>query len=173
MSASFGRATDLRCICALILCLLLTGCGFHLRTWDLDANISSARVTAEGRNALEEPLRRNLRSSGVELVEEDAHVTIALLSEQRSRRSISVTDQARAAEYETSLGIQYEIRGGDGRVLLAPRWIRALRVYRVDRDNIVGSSEEQALLEREMVSDLVQQLMRSLDAVTRAPAVAA
>ena len=125
MSASFGRATDLRCIGALILCLLLTGCGFHLRTWDLDANVSSARVTAEGRNALEEPLRRNLRSSGVELVEEDAHVTIALLSEQRSRRSISVTDQARAAEYETSLGIQYEIRGGDGRVLLAPSWIRA------------------------------------------------
>ena len=156
----------------MILGLLLTGCGFHLRTWDLDSNVSSARVTAENRNALEEPLKRNLRSSGVNLVEEDAHITIALLDEQRSRRSISVTDQARAAEYETSLAIQYEIRARDGGSLMQPRWIRALRVYRIDRNNLVGSSEEQALLEREMISDLVQQLMRSLDAVTRTSAVA-
>jgi outer membrane lipopolysaccharide assembly protein LptE/RlpB len=42
----------------------------------------------------------------------------------------------------------------------------------VDAQNIVGSSEEQALLEREMINDLVQQIIRSLDAATREAAVA-
>ncbi|MCB1684541.1 MAG: LPS assembly lipoprotein LptE [Pseudomonadales bacterium] len=153
--------------------LLLAGCGFHLRTWDLETNVASAAVAAQGRSVLDEPLKRSLRNSGVELLEEGAQITIDLLNEQRGRRSISVNDQARTEQYELSLNIQYEIRDESGAVLLPPRWIRALRIYRVDRDNLVGSSEEEALLEREMVNDLIQQLMRSVDAVTRERAVAA
>jgi outer membrane lipopolysaccharide assembly protein LptE/RlpB len=43
----------------------------------------------------------------------------------------------------------------------------------VDRDNLVGSSEEQALLQREMTDDLVQQIIRGVNAVvTAAPASA-
>lgn len=153
--------------------LLLAGCGFHLRTWDLETNVESATVAAQGRSVLDEPLQRSLRNSGVALLEEGAQITIDLLNEQRGRRSISVNDQARTEQYELSLNIQYEIRDSGGKVLLPSRWIRALRIYRVDRDNLVGSSEEEALLEREMVNDLIQQLMRSLDAVTREQVVAA
>ena len=43
----------------------------------------------------------------------------------------------------------------------------------MDRDNIVGSSEEQALLVREMQTDLVQQILRALNAVTAEPGNAA
>ena len=55
---------------------------------------------------------------------------------------------------------------------LTPRSIRASRVYTVDRNNIVGSSEEQALLQREMVEDLVQQIIRGVNAVVTAPPAA-
>lgn len=148
--------------------LLLTGCGFHLRTWDLEGNVDSARITANARNPLAEPLGRALKSSGVELVERGTpDLLIELLADRRGRRSVSVTDQARAAEYETSLQVQYAVRSPDGATLIEPRWVRARRIYTVDRDNLVGSSEEQALLEREMVNDLVQQVIRGINTVVR------
>lgn len=148
---------------------LLAGCGFHLRTWDLEGNIQTAKITANLRNPVAEPLGRALESAGVELIESGtADVAIDLISDRESRRSVSVTDQARAAEYETSLTIVFALADGAGNVLADPRSIQARRVYQVDRDNLVGSSEEQALLQREMVDDLVQQIIRALNAAVTA-----
>ena len=153
----------------LLLAALLSGCGFHLRTWDLEGTVDTARITANVRNPVAESLKRGLQNAGVELVEnsEDADVLIELLADKRGRRSVSVTSRARAAEYETSMQVQYAIHGKDEKVLIEPRWVRASRIYQVDAVNIVGGSEEETLLEREMVNDLVQQLIRSLNAVTR------
>jgi LPS-assembly lipoprotein len=159
---------NLRAITCLVACLALVGCGFHLRTWNLEGNVETARITANPRNPLAEPLGRALRSAGVTVVEDsDVDVVIELLADRKGRRSVSVTDQARAAEYETSLQVQYAVRDGDGETMLDPTWIRAARVFQVDRNNLVGSSQEQALLDREMVNDLVQQIIRGLNAVTR------
>jgi len=151
-----------------VLALAASSCGFHLRTWDLEGSVASARLIANARNPLAEPLGRALRTAGVEVVDgEEADVVIELLADRRDRRSVSVTDQARAAEYETSLQVQYAVRDGAGSMLMAPRWVAARRVYRVDRDNLVGSSQEQTLLEREMVNDLVEQVIRGLNTVVR------
>ena len=162
---SSRRAPSLLILLAL---LSIGGCGYHLRTWDLEGNIETAKITANARNPLAVPLGRALQNAGVELVDSgSADVTIELLGDRSNRRAVSVTDQARAAEYETSLQVQYGVLGKQNEVLADPRWIRAARIYQVDRNNLVGSSEEQALLEREMVSDLVQQLIRGLNAVVR------
>lgn len=152
----------------LLTAALAAGCGFHLRTWDLEGNVSTAKITANARNPLAEPLGRALRSAGVDLLESgSADIHIELLNDRRGRRAITVTDQARAAEYESTLSVQYSVKDGQGEELSAPRWISASRIYTVDRNNLVGSSEEQALLEREMVSDLVQQVIRGVNAVVR------
>ncbi len=58
-------------------------------------------------------------------------------------------------------------------VLVEDRSVRVARTYRLDRNNIVGSSEEQALLRGEMEQDVVQQILRSLDTATRNRASAA
>ena len=150
------------------LMLLLAGCGFHLRTWDLGTSLDSARVEAGQRHALAAPLRRVLSQSGVSEADEgESQIVVKLLDQRRNRRSVSVTGQARAAEYETTLEVRYQVYGADGAELIPPRWVRSERVFRVDRDNIVGNSEEQALLEQEMQNDLIQQILRSLVAVTR------
>ena len=155
---------------ALLTLLISSGCGFHPRSWDLEGNVASAKITANQRNPLAEPLGRALRSAGVTIVESgEADLLVELLADRQNRRSISVTDQARAAEYETTLSVQYAVHDKDGNTLSAPRWVRASRTYEVDRNNLVGSSEEQSLLEREMVTDLVQQLIRGINAVVREP----
>jgi LPS-assembly lipoprotein len=152
---------------------LVAGCGFHLRTWELDGNIETAKITSNLRNPVADPLGRALKSAGVDVVGSgDADVTIELISDRTSRRAVSVTDQARAAEYQTTLTVVYALHDGKGDPLASARSVRASRIYTVDRDNIVGSSEEQALLEREMVDDLVQQIIRGVNAVVTAPAAA-
>jgi LPS-assembly lipoprotein len=149
------------------------GCGFHLRTWELDGNIETAKITSNLRNPVADPLGRALKSAGVEVVGSgSADVTIELVSDATSRRAVSVTDQARAAEYQTTLTVVYALHDAKGDTLASARSIRASRVYTVDRNNIVGSSEEQALLQREMVDDIVQQIIRGVNAVVAAPAAA-
>ena len=150
------------------LMFLLASCGFHLRTWDLGTSLDSARVEASQRHGLAAPLRRVLSQSGVSEADEgESQIVVKLLDQRRNRRSVSVTGQARAAEYETTLQVRYQVHSADGTELIPPRWVRSERVFRVDRDNIVGNSEEQALLEQEMQNDLIQQILRSLVAVTR------
>ncbi len=151
---------------------LSTGCGFHLRSWDLSGDLGPVLVTAGPHNPLELPLTRALDQAGVEQAAgaDEASMIVALLDARQERRSISVSGQARAAEYQLILGVRYQITDAAGNLLVPPQWLERERVFRIDRDNIVASSEEQALLEREMQNDLVQQILRSLNAV--APEVA-
>ncbi len=160
-------------IIALVL-VLAAGCGFRLRTFDLNTAVSSVHISSSSGNFAEVPLRQGLERAGVTIVPvaDEAEVTVALLNARQDRRSVAVTDQAQAAEYELDLGVQYSVSGPDGKELIAPRWVETSRIYRVDRVNLVGTNEEQALLEREMVNDLVQQIVRALDAATQELTVA-
>lgn len=159
--------------CHLLLWAVVLGClgacGYQLRTWELGGNLETARITANARNPLTDPLGRALTGAGVTLVEADgADLVIELLGDRASRRNVAVTSEARVAEYEASLSVQYSVSNGAGKVLIQPTWLRASRVYRVDRGNPVASSQEQTLLEREMVNDLVEQIMRGVDAAVLA-----
>ncbi len=173
-----GLQTDRRLMCQARQCLnlllllgLIGGCGFHLRTWDLEGNIDTVKLISNLRNPVAEPLGRALRSAGVDVVDGGtADVAIELISDRESRRSVSVTDQARAAEYQTTLTVVYSLSDGSGNVLAEPRSVAASRIYTVDRNNLVAGSEEQALLQREMADDLVQQIIRGVNAAVTASA---
>ncbi len=156
----------LRSVILSFIVIVLSACGFHLRGWDLETSIESAFVAAKPRNTLAGPLRRALAQAGVRLTEgaSQAAVVIELLDQRREYRSVSVTRGARAAEYELMLGAYFTIRA-DGQALSEPRWVEVERAYSIDRDNIVGSSEEAALIEEELRADLIQQIVRSLNAV--------
>lgn len=156
------------------LCVLLTGCGFHLRTYNFSGAAESYAIVGKTRMSIAAPLRQGLQQAGLkETSVADAALVVELLDQRRDRRSVSTAGRARAAEYETSYAVQYRILDGVGNELAPATWIERLRIYRIDRDNIVGSSEEQALLEREMLQDVVGQIIRAMDAVSRStPATA-
>lgn len=149
--------------------LLLGGCGFHLRSYDVGTDLSSAYVVANARNPLEQPLRDALRQAGVTEADSagDAEVVLELLDARRQRRNVSFSGQAEVAEYELDLGVRYRITDAEGTELVPEQWLERQRVYRVDADNIVGTSEEQALIEREMERDLVQSILRTLNTVVQ------
>ena len=169
---------------SMLLLLVLAGCGFHLRGSELSANFETVYVSSASAITIEHQLARSLGFAGVEVVTDRsaADVVIDLTSQRDDRRSVSVTERARTAEYEISLEIRYRIVGQKPvaadeepveTVLVEDRSVRVARTYRLDRNNIVGSSEEQALLRGEMEQDVVQQILRSLDTATRNRASAA
>jgi len=160
-------AVRTRAVLVVLLGLLAAGCGFQLRGMDLRTSVATAYVQAAPRHGFTEPLKVALVRAGVELVDgptADALV-IELLDERRGRRSVSVSDRALAAEYQVEVGVRYAVRDSAGRQLIEPQWLERERVFRADRDNILGSSEERALLEREMQAELIQQIIRALDAL--------
>lgn len=150
--------------------LALAACGFQLRGTDLRSSVASAYVDAAPRHSYEVPLSLALERAGVEVLDlpSAGALIIDLIDERRSRRSISVSETAVAAEYEVIVGVRYAVRDASGRQLVEPQWLQRERVYRVDRENILGSSEERALLEQEMQNELIQQIIRTLDALAGA-----
>ncbi len=148
--------------------MLAASCGFHLRTYDFESSVDSFSIAGKTRITIAAPLRRALTQAGVdEARSAQADVVIDLLDERNERRSASTVGQSRAAEYEMTYAVQYRILGADGEELAPPTWIQRDRIYRIDRGNIVGSSGEQEILRQEMLQDVVGQIIRALDAVSR------
>lgn len=147
----------------------LVGCGFHLRGSSVAADVASAYVR-EGANVTIGPeLNRLLSQSHVTLLDsaDGAAVVIDLREQQQHTRTLSYTDRATTAESELSLQVRFALIDAAGQVLVDDRWARATRTYLVDTNNLVGSNQQQQLMSRELVGDVAQQIIRSLNAATR------
>jgi len=156
----------------LLVCLAaLAGCGFHLRTWDFGDAFEKIYIEADDSVDVTRELERAFRSSGVTLVAAptEADVIVALSDQAQSRRGVSVTNAARTAEYEVVFELRFSA-SENGAALVPERLVRVQRVYRLDRSNVVGSSEEEALLAREMRTEVVQGILRSLGTVANSRA---
>lgn len=157
---------------ALLACALVAGCGFKLRGTGLNVSaqsvfVSGADPTRVGSSEFAQALRRAFAQRRVTVTDgpEAAEVQVRVLDERRERRNLSVTGQARAAEWELTRAVQFSAVAGSSEELIEPRWIEVKRFFRVDRDNIVGSNEEQRLVEQELTRDLVDQVLRSVNQV--------
>ncbi len=153
------------------LALAVGGCGFRLRRWELSAAFASVKIDAERGVDLDRELRRALRSADVHVAEDgDADVVIRLAEQHEDRRPVAVTAGGRTAEYELSIRVQLSAHDGAGNELVPERELLIERVARLDRENLAGSREEEALLMAEMRSDLAGRMIRALDAVSAAAA---
>ena len=160
MTRFVGLVLSLATLCA-------TGCGFQLRTWDLTTVFETVRIDAQRGVDLDRDLGRALASSGVRVVDSDADVVLTLSDQRDDWRAVSVTSGARTAEYELAIEVRFSVTRRDGSVLAAGRVVRSERVVRLDRDNLVGSSEERALVLAEVRGDLVGRMLRTLEALSK------
>ena len=162
-------------VAAWLACVSIAGCGWHLRSWDFGDAFAKIYISTDDSVDVGAELSRAFRASGVTVVEAptDADVVVTLADQQQSRRGVSVTNAARTAEYEVAFQLRFSAREADGGELVPERVLRVQRVYRLDRSNIVGSSEEETLLAREMRTEVVQGILRSLGTAANAKAVQA
>lgn len=92
--------------------------------------------------------------------------TIELLSETLQKRVASITASAAAAEYQIDYTLRFRVVGSDGAVLVADTTLKADRSYRYKADAIMGSADEEAMLQRDIRRDMASQILRRLRAAT-------
>ncbi len=154
-------------VAVLLLVVQLAGCGFQLRSWEMGNSFNSIGLESAARFDIEPDLRRALAQTGVPVLDTGAELVVELLDSGEELRTASVSGAARTAEFELIVRIRYAIRDATGSYLAQPATLLSSRRYFLDRGNLVGSNEEQALLRRELRTQLIQQLMRVLNTVSR------
>ena len=157
----------LRALVGLVVAVQLAGCGFQLCSWELGNTYSSVGLESTARFDIEPDLRRALAQTGVPVLDSGAELVLELIDSDEELRTASVSGTARTAEFELIVHIRYAIRDAAGSYLAKPATLRSSRRYFLDRGNLVGSNEEQALLRRELRTQLIQQVMRVLNTVSR------
>lgn len=164
----------IRGIVIVALCTGLAACGYSLRGSDiLTDNFATLGLELQQPNSdLARLVRRNFDIaavtvlSGADARQQSDTPVLTLGTEQFVSRPVSVTPQARAAQYELRLGVEIALTQAD-EFLLGPETLIVERSYFEDIENISGNREELEIITAEMRRDLVNQLMRRLQAVER------
>jgi len=160
----------LRNLILIALVSALAGCGFQLRgSADSATVLTALDVSAtQTYGELVTNVERTLTQQGIAVNPKGgADYRLHLLGERATRRSVSTTNQVSVAEYVLLLAIDFQLFDGAGDQLLPLTTISAERIYSFDRGSFVGSSEEEALLGREMQADIIQQIFQRLDATLK------
>ncbi len=151
--------------------LALSACGFELRRAPKFAFASIYTSWSDG-SALGVEFRRSIASNGDVRVITDAklatsaEVVLDILQEQREKVVISVTNTGAVREFQLRLRLRFALRGKDGKELIGNSEILQQRDISFNESAVLSKEAEEGLLYRNMQTDVVQQLMRRLAAVT-------
>ncbi len=152
-----------------LLLLTLNACGFHLRgVVDLPPE---KRVIALQGIRLNHPFARDLQLfldlvKGKLVTDPGSAGSIVIIHEtHEGRRVVSLNENGKAIEFELTYRVRYEIRSPRGKLLLPTRTIKIRRIYLNTQLRVIGKSEEEAVIRKEMRREAARTLLRQLQTV--------
>lgn len=156
----------------LLLAVALTACGFQLRGTNGQYHMpfQSIFLGFADTSPLGTELRRNLRGGDAVVVVTDASKAEAkfdVLSETRGKSILSLNSQGRVREYLLTYTLVFRVRDTRDKELLGATEISLKRSIAFNENQTLAKESEEALLYRDMQSDLVQQILRRLAAIKR------
>jgi LPS-assembly lipoprotein len=157
----------------LALALALSACGFHLRGegGHYTLPFPTMYVGLPESSPLAIDLKRNIRANGGTTVVKDAKDAagvIEVLSDPEKTRSksiLSLNSNGRVRQYLLSYNIVFRVLDNKGNVLLDHTQLTLTRPIDFNETQLLAKEQEEALLYRDMQTDLVQQMMRRLAAI--------
>ncbi|MFL9924428.1 LPS assembly lipoprotein LptE [Herbaspirillum lusitanum] len=145
--------------------LLLSACGFHMRG---PANLpfKSINLGFSPGSTLGVELKRNIQASGVQVVDDakSAEAVMQVLSDTRDRQILTLNTNGRVREYALFQRFSFVVKDNKGVIIIPPTNVTLRRVITYDENQELAKQAEEALLYRDMQSDLVQQILRRLSA---------
>ena len=149
------------------LMLLLDGCGFELRG-SQTLPIERLYLALPVNSPIGAEISRVVRSStNAKVVQDrkDAQAIVELLGEQREREVLSINAQGRARDYQLRLRTTFRVVDPEGVELIAPTSLIARRDIGFNESELLAKESEEALLYRDMQSDLVRQIVNRLQGI--------
>ncbi|MCH2343103.1 MAG: hypothetical protein MK321_01155 [Pseudomonadales bacterium] len=156
-----------------IFVITLNECGFAIRGNDaISYRFDLIQLNLQQPNSeLSRFLRRSLDVANVETqlgISAEPNSNSAILEigdEQIASRPVTFNPRARAAQHEMRLSIQISFEQGE-QTLIRPETLYVERTYFEDLENIAGNQEEVEIIRNEMRRELVNQVMRRLQAAS-------
>lgn len=145
----------------------LAGCGFRLRrSTVLPFQRLYTNLAPNGSIGL--ALRREMsHAAGTELVQDpaQAEVRLMVLRETPEREVVAYSPEGRAREYELRLRVRFKAMDTQGNDLIPESEIVLRREISNADNQLTARADEEALLYRDMSTDMAHQLMRRLAAI--------
>ena len=156
--------------------LMVSACGFHLRgdSGHYTLPFPSIYVGLPESSPLAIDLKRNIRANGGTTVVNtvrDADGVIEVLSnpeKTKTKTILSLNSNGRVRQYLLTYSIVFRVLDKQGAELLGPTNITLTRPIDFNETQLLAKEQEEALLYRDMQTDLVQQMMRRIAAVKTA-----
>ena len=149
----------------MLLCtLLIGGCGFQLRGSQA-ISAGTDQLYIDGPTNLRRELEIFLDGSDTRLLRtsKGANVILNLSNERYDRRVLTVDpDTGKEREFEIAYSIDVDARTAEGKSLVQRHTLTVLRDFVLDRDALLGTSREEAVLLDEMLQDAAQQILLQL-----------
>ena len=148
----------------------LGGCGFALRKAP-DFAFTTLFAGLPESSPLGVELRRALQSSGkVQVITDprrlsEAQVILDVLADQRDKVVLSLNASGQVRENRLRIRFRFKLRTLAGKALIPESEITQQRDITFNETAALSKESEEALLYRDMQSDIVQQLVRRLAAV--------
>ncbi|UTV28339.1 LPS-assembly lipoprotein LptE [Photobacterium atrarenae] len=167
MKAVFSLTQTIRFLLVSLLALATASCGFHLRgNYMLPDDIAKLSLTSfDEYGQLKRQVESQFEMHGIDAVPPSETVpNLHLISESVSERTLSLYQNSRAAEYELTYTVRYNI-------VVPEKGTQAYttRVNRTFLDNpltALAKSVERDMIEEEMRQQAARQIMRQLARLT-------
>ena len=160
---------NIKVVCVLLLALVVTACGFRLRgALDIPDELKSIYITSEKVSPdFTSLLKRNLQLNGVTVANNvnDAALALHIYEERVRRRTLTITNAAKTAEYQLNMDISFDIQSPTGETLMEKDTVSSEKIYLEDTERVAGVKNEEAILKKEMRLGLIKQIVRRLQAV--------
>lgn len=157
---------------AVFAAVMLSACGFQLRGADGKGTIpfKTIYLNVSESSPLGVELRRNIRAREAKIVTEPkaAEATVDVLSETRDKSILTLNTQGRIREYSLVYRLRFRVTGAGGKELILPTEIVTKRDISFNESQAIAKEKEEELLYRDMQSDIVQQILRRLAALSTA-----
>ncbi len=145
----------------LIIALLTTACGYHLRgAYGLPAGMKTIFLQG-GSPALREQLITVLKSSSGHLTDssEKADIVLRVFKDDIDRRVLSLSQRGRSNEIELAGHLEYELLNAKNGVLVAREPIEFRREYFNDQQDVIAKGNEETVIRNEMYQQVVKTII--------------
>lgn len=158
-----------RLLLAVIIAAALAGCGFHLRgTVSGNLPYKTFFIALPDTSEINVWLQRYIKASGNTEIVSDAQNAEAIfqqVNDGRQKTILSVNAQGRVREYRLQMNYTFRVVNAKGQLLIPPNEINLIRDITYNDSAVLAKDLEEAMLWRDMNTDLVNQIMRRLSII--------
>lgn len=145
------------------------GCGFHLRgSAALPDSLKTMYIQGVNiQRGIGRDLKKALERNGTVVLEtyQENSAILSVLDYVSERRVLSVDSNAKVNEYRLYGMLRFSVTDSDGKTLLGSREVEAVRDLRFDQNQVLGKSEEETEVRKQIDQQLVQSVLRMLTTI--------